>query len=61
MEYEQREEVGRQEGQDWATDKQPKALLASDWTTMDADIIICLTETKASHLYSTVLSTCDDS
>ena len=49
MEYEQREAVGKQEGQDWATDEQPKALSASDWTTTDEDIIACLTETKASH------------
>lgn len=46
MEYQQREEVGKEEGHDWATNqKNPMALSAADHD----DFLACLVETKASH------------
>jgi hypothetical protein len=50
-EYKQRETTGKDEGQDWATNRShPKASSAIDWSSSEhEDVIACLAETKASH------------
>ena len=57
MEYEEREEVGKGEGKDWATDRaHPQATITIDPTPITIDprddydnIAACLTDTKAAH------------
>ena len=50
-EYKTRESTEKGEGQDWATDRRPRASSTIDWSTNECeDFIACLlTETKASH------------
>ena len=51
QDYQQREAVGRREGQDWATERQrPHVSLAFDRIGIELDdYIACMAETKASH------------
>ena len=50
MEYRQRETLGKHDGQDWATDKRPRAShVAEDHSVDNDNFIACLTDTKASH------------
>ena len=49
-EYRQREILGKDEGQDWATDTRPRASHAIDHQSIDSEnFTACLTDTKASH------------
>jgi hypothetical protein len=50
-EYQQREALGKDEGQDWATNqKRPRVSTAADCSPDDnKNFIACLTDTKASH------------
>ena len=49
-EYRQREVLSKNEGQDWAIDKRPRASHVLDGQSVDNEnFIACLTDTKASH------------